>query len=139
VLAGIVGAAGHVPHRLVDPLATFNVLQVQPTPGNAVVANAEDGDPAHVEARPIGAGALPVPLGPAGVAFTRRAEQLGLEVRNAGEDRGPVLPDLLPAHERPVGMHRLLAAVLRVEAGDEGVQVVAVLGVAESLKRLGYQ
>jgi hypothetical protein len=36
-------------------------------------------------------------------------------------------------------MHGLLAAVLRVEAGDEGVQVVAVLGVAESLKHLSHQ
>ena len=36
-------------------------------------------------------------------------------------------------------MQRLLAAVLRVEAGDEGVQVMAVLGVAESLKHLGHK
>jgi hypothetical protein len=50
---GLLGSAGHVLHGLVDPLATFNVLQVQPTPDNAVVANAEDGDPAHLlDSRP---------------------------------------------------------------------------------------
>src|SRR4029453_6719470 len=65
--AALLGAADHVLHGLVDPLATFNVLQVQPTPDNAVVVNAEDGDPAHVQAGPVGAGALPVPLGPPGV------------------------------------------------------------------------
>jgi hypothetical protein len=42
----------------------------------------------------------------------------------------------LPTNARP-GVHRLLAAVLRVEAGDEGIQVVTVLGVAESLDHLG--
>ena len=47
--------------------------------------------------------------------------------------------DLLAADECPVGMHRLFAAVLGVEAGDEGVQVVTVLGVAESLKHLSHQ
>jgi hypothetical protein len=36
-------------------------------------------------------------------------------------------------------MHGLLAAVVRVKAGDEGVQVVIVLGVAESLKHLSHQ
>jgi hypothetical protein len=36
-------------------------------------------------------------------------------------------------------MHGLLAAVLRVKAGYEGVQFVAVLGVAESLKHLSHQ
>jgi hypothetical protein len=100
---------------------------------------AEDGDPAHVQAGPIGTGALPVPLGPPGVAIVRRAEQLGLEVGHAGKDLGPILPGLLATHECPVGMHRLLAAVLRVKAGDEGVQVVAVLGVAESRKHLSHQ
>jgi hypothetical protein len=34
-------------------------------------------------------------------------------------------------------MHRLLAAVLRVEAGHEGVHVVTVVGVAEPLDHLG--
>jgi hypothetical protein len=133
---GLFGAAGHLLHGLVDPLATFNVLQVQPTPDNPVLANPEDGDPTHVEACPIGAGALPVPLGPPGVAIVRRAEEFGLEVGNAGKDLGPVAAYLLAAHECPVGMHGLLAAVLAVEAGDKGVQVVAILGVAESLKHL---
>jgi hypothetical protein len=36
-------------------------------------------------------------------------------------------------------MYGLLAAVVRVEAGDESVQVVVVLGVAESLKHLSHQ
>ena len=36
-------------------------------------------------------------------------------------------------------MQGLFAAVLGVEAGDEGVQVVAVLGVAESLEHLSHQ
>ena len=34
---------------------------------------------------------------------------------------------------------RLLAAVLWITGGDEGVQVVAVLGVAESLKHRSRQ
>jgi hypothetical protein len=80
-----------------------------------------------------------VPLGPPSVALVGRAQQLGLEVGNAGKDLGPVLAGLLAAHECPVGMHRLLAAVVRVKAGDEGVQVVVVLGVAESLKHLSHQ
>jgi hypothetical protein len=80
-----------------------------------------------------------MPLGPPGVVLVRRAEQLGLEVGNSGKDLRPVAPDLLAADECPVGMHRLLAAVLGIEAGHEGVQVVAVLGVAESLKHLSHQ
>jgi hypothetical protein len=41
-----------------NPLAdNFNVFQVEPTPVDAVVADPEDGDPAHVEPCPIGAGA----------------------------------------------------------------------------------
>ena len=36
-------------------------------------------------------------------------------------------------------MHRLLAAVLGIEAGHESVQVVVVLGIAESLKHLSHQ
>ena len=102
-------------------------------------ADPEDGDPAHIQTGPVGAGAMPVPLGPPGVVLLGRAEQLGLEVGNAGEDLGPVIGNLLAADECPVGMHRLLAAVLGIEAGHEGVQVVAVLGVAESLKHLGRQ
>jgi hypothetical protein len=94
---------------------------------------------AHVQGCPVSADAVPVPLGPAGVAAVSPTEQRGLEVGDAGEDLGPVLVDLLAAHERPVGMQRLLAVVLRVEAGDEGVQVLAVLGVAESLKHLGHK
>ena len=34
---------------------------------------------------------------------------------------------------------RLLAAVLRITVGDDGIQVVAVLGVAESLKHRSHQ
>jgi Transposase DDE domain group 1 len=49
-------------HGVVDPLATFNVFQIQPAPVDAVLADPEDGDPAHVQPGPIGAGAVPVPL-----------------------------------------------------------------------------
>jgi hypothetical protein len=114
-------------------LATRDVLQVEAAPEDAAVADAEDGDPAHVEAGAVAAGAVPVPLAPAGVALMGRAQPLGPEVGDAGEDLGPVGPHLLGAHERPVRMDGLLAAVPRVEAGHEGVQVVRVLGVAESL------
>ena len=102
----------------------LNVLQVQPTPHNA--ANAEDGDPAHVEPCPIGAGAPPVPLGPP-VSPSSPSGALGLEVGHADKDLGPVLPGLLAAHDAGRDA-RLLAAVLGVKAGDEAVQVVAVLG-----------
>ena len=34
---------------------------------------------------------------------------------------------------------QLLAAVLRITGGDDGIQVVAVLGVAESLKHRSHQ
>jgi hypothetical protein len=34
---------------------------------------------------------------------------------------------------------RLLAAVLRIAVGDDGIQVVAVLGIAESLKHRSHQ
>jgi hypothetical protein len=34
---------------------------------------------------------------------------------------------------------RLLAAVLRITIGDNGLQVVAVLGIAESLKLRSHQ
>jgi hypothetical protein len=67
-----------------------------------------------------------------------RAQQLGPEVEDAGEDLGPVGPHLLGTHERPVRMDGLLAAVPRVEAGHEGVQVVGVLGVAESLEHVSH-
>jgi hypothetical protein len=123
---------GRSPGRLQHPPDTAD-------PDDAAVPNAEDGDPAHVQAGPIGTGAVPVPLGPPGIVLVRRAEQLGLEVGNPGEDLRPVAPDLLVADECPVGMHRLFAAVLGVEAGDEGVQVVVVLGVAESRKHLSHQ
>lgn len=137
--AGLFGAAGHVLDGLVDPLATFDVLEIQPAPEDAVVADPEDGDASHVEARPIGAGAVPVPLGPPGVASVRLAEQLGPEVGHAGKDLRPVAADLLASYKRPVGMHWLLAAIHRVEAVHEGVQVVTVLGVAETLNHLSHQ
>jgi hypothetical protein len=38
---------------------------------DAVLADPEDGDPAHVEPSPIGAGAVPVPLSPPDVALVR--------------------------------------------------------------------
>jgi hypothetical protein len=136
--AGRFGAAGHVLDGLVDPLAVLDLLEVQAAPGDAVVADPEDGDAPDVEACPIAAGALPVPLGPPGVANLLRPEEFGPEVGHAGKDRGPVAADLLAADKGPVGMHRLLAAVARVEAGDEGVQVVTVLGVTESLDHLGH-
>src|SRR5262245_27271268 len=75
--------------------------------------------PAHLELCSIGAGVLPVPLGPPDVILVRRAEQSGPESLERWQDLGPVLPGLLAAQEWPVGMHGLLAAVPRVEGGDK--------------------
>ena len=72
-------------------------------------------------------------------ALAGRPQQLGPEVGDAGEHLGPVPAHLLAAHERPVGMQGLLAAVPRVEAGDEAVEVVGVLGVAEPLDHVSSQ
>jgi hypothetical protein len=50
------------------------------------------------------------------------------------EERGPVLLDLLPTTEAAVGMGRLLAPVIRVEAGEEFLQVVLVHGTLELIE-----
>src|SRR4029453_15804254 len=62
--APVTRAVGHVVDGLVDGLATLNVPQVEAAPEDAAVADAEDGDPAHVEAGAVAAGAVPVPLAP---------------------------------------------------------------------------
>jgi catechol 2,3-dioxygenase-like lactoylglutathione lyase family enzyme len=77
--------------------------------------------------------ALPAPLGPLDVADRVGADEVGVEVLRAREDRRPVLADLLAARERPVGMGGLLARVVVVEAGDECVDVVCVDGLGDFL------
>ena len=68
VVASSFSSLSHVPDGLVDSLAgDVDVLEVQPTPGEAVVADPEDGDATHVQPRPIDPGAVPVPFRPAGV------------------------------------------------------------------------
>jgi hypothetical protein len=116
------GSSGHVLHRLIDiPASEFDVLEIQPTPDDAVVADPEDRDPTHFQSRAIHSGALPMPLGPTGVVLARRPDQIGVEVGDVGEDLRPVRADLRAAEEGWIRMQGLLAAVLRVKASDEGV------------------
>src|SRR3954469_2899664 len=126
-----------MPHRLVDTrTGSLHILQVQPTPGDAVIAHPEDRHPALVKPGSVGPGSFPMPLGPAHRTHACRAEQLGAEVGDTLEDRPPVLPHLAAADERPVGVDRLLAAVLRIEARNKGVEVMPILGVMKPLKQL---
>jgi hypothetical protein len=83
--------------------ATLDLLQIQPAPAEAVLTDPEDGDAPHLQAGPIAAGAVPVPLGPPAVAHLGRAEQLGPEVGHAGKDLGPVAADLVGADKARSG------------------------------------
>src|ERR1700687_4283412 len=126
---------GHAPDSLVNVSArAVDVLQVEPAPDDAVMLDAEDRHPAHLQPRPVDPGPMPVPLRPVGVPRLRRAQQLGLEIRHPVKHCRPVPAYLLPSGEGPVRVHRLFAAVSRVKAVHEGVQIVPVLGVAQSLE-----
>src|SRR5207247_8732758 len=90
------------------------------------VPDPEQGDPPVVELRPVHPHPMPPPFRPHGVPVHDGPNRVRPEVRHAGEDRGPVLADLLPAAERLVRVRGLLALVLRVDEGDEPLDVVRV-------------
>jgi len=52
--------------------------------------------------------------------------QLCLEVRKALEHARPVLADLFFATEAPVGVGGLFAAIVRIEAAQKSIEVVAI-------------
>src|SRR3989442_1765583 len=108
-----------------DPLAVAR--------GDLAVAQGEDHRTTAQEWRAVPFRPAPLELGPHGVALERRSEERRREVGHAGEDRGPVLPDLVDPRERPVGMEWLLAPVVGREACDERVDVVRVLRRDEPL------
>ena len=61
------------------------------------------------------------------VAVGRRPQGLGVEVRDRAQQRAPVGAHLVDAGERARREQRLLAAVVRVEAGEHALEVVRVL------------
>jgi hypothetical protein len=61
-------AGGYLPHSLIDTFAgAVHLVHEQPTPKDAVILDAEDRHPPHLQPCPVDAGSMPVPLQPDGV------------------------------------------------------------------------
>jgi len=119
---------GHAAHDRVDAgISARDLVDVQPAPCDAVVANAHGDDAALVERRAVGLGPGPVDLDQDGVGIDRRSHGVRVEVRDRLEQRRPVAADLVDPLERPGREQRLLAAVVLVEAGEHRLEVVRVL------------
>ncbi len=61
---------------------------------------------------------------------------ISLRVARPSDDVSPVPAHLLTPGEDPVRVHRLVAAIVRVKAGHERVQIMPVLGILKSLKHV---
>jgi hypothetical protein len=71
-------------------------------------------------------------LDPHGLAGDGMLQPVLTKVGDVGEDRRPVLPDLLFPCERPGRMSRLRALVALGDAGDESVEVMTIGGVEQT-------
>src|SRR5205814_3055642 len=89
----------------------FNGFQVHPRPGHAVVLDAEDDHAAELEHGPAAGGAVGTPLAPDRVAVLDGGGNLDPEVRDVGDDLGPVRAHVLAARHGRAGMARPLADV----------------------------
>jgi hypothetical protein len=74
-----------------------------------------------------------VPFCPDGVALGDDGKQLRVEIRYGAIDRSPVLLHLLATAETAVRMGGLRAPVIRMHAGDVGLEIVRVHGPTEAL------
>ena len=75
---------------------------------------------------------MPVPLGPDRVALDDRIQQVGLQIRHAGEDLLPVATHLVGTAEGTLRMRRRLADEVRIEYVHEGLEIVLVHRITES-------
>src|SRR4029450_11364936 len=100
---------GHASHRLLDVRAfPFGFLEIEAPPGDLAIADAHDRHPAFLQRRPILLGAAPNPFPPLLSSNDGQAEELGLEVRDALIELGPIFPDLFASAECPRWMGGLL-------------------------------
>ena len=89
--AFLVGWSVQLLDRAIDVgTAVFYGLDVQAPFRDPVIADGGNDDPAHLETRSIGVVAVPVDLAPLDIPIAATRQELGLEVRDAGENGRPV-------------------------------------------------